>query len=83
MHTFTKAGAIVGGAIAAAALALPANAAEMTHQRLLNADAEPQNWLHHHKNYFGHRFMSDAQINTSNIGGMKLAFPGTSETGSH
>jgi len=74
MHKFTKVGAIVGGAIAAAAIALPANAAEVTHSRLVNADSEPQNWLHHHKNYFGHRFMSETQINTGNIAGMKLAY---------
>jgi alcohol dehydrogenase (cytochrome c) len=74
MHTFTKAGAIVGGAIAAVAMALPANAAEMTMQRMLNTDSEPHNWLMHHKNYFGHRFMSETQINTGNIANLRLVY---------
>jgi len=74
MHKLTKTGAIIGGAIAAVAMALPANAATVTMERMLNADSESQNWLMHHKNYFGHRFMSESQINTGNIAGMKLAF---------
>jgi len=67
-------GAVVGGAFAVTTFALPASAADVTQARMENADAEPQNWIMHHKNYFGHRHMTIDQINRGNIGGLKLAF---------
>jgi alcohol dehydrogenase (cytochrome c) len=42
----------------------PLAAADMTFERALNADSEPQNWVLHHKNYQGHRFSQLTQINT-------------------
>ena len=74
MRVTKTVGAIAGGAIAAGAFALPAAAADVTQSRLDNPEAEAGNWIHHHKNYFGHRHMSITQIDKNNIGGLKLAF---------
>jgi alcohol dehydrogenase (cytochrome c) len=43
-------------ALAASGALSAARAADMSFERALNADREPQNWLLHHKNYQGHRF---------------------------
>src|SRR5580693_4488462 len=51
-----------------------ASAADMSFERALNADREPQNWLLHHKNYQGHRFSALKQVNTGNVGNLRLAF---------
>ena len=68
-------GVLVGGALAASMFALPAFSANVTQERLNNAqDAEPHNWIHHHKNYFGWRHVPMDQINTGNLGDLKLAF---------
>src|SRR5689334_7903439 len=47
--------------------ALPAGAADVTAERLLNADKEPQNWLSHHRTYDGQRFSPLDQINRTSI----------------
>jgi len=53
----------------------PVNAADMTHERALNASSkEPQNWLLHHGNYEGHRFSQLKTINTGNVKDLKIAF---------
>ena len=67
-------GVLVGSALAASAFAMPAFSADVTQERLNNADAEPQNWIHHHKNYFGWRHMSIDEINRDNVADLKLAF---------
>jgi alcohol dehydrogenase (cytochrome c) len=36
--------------------ALPAFAAEVTPERLINADREPQNWLMNHRTYDSQRY---------------------------
>src|SRR5580658_10583326 len=59
--------------LAASALA-PAGAADMSFERALNADKEPQNWLLHHGNYQGHRFSRLTQINTDTVKNLKVAF---------
>src|SRR5205809_4879087 len=59
--------------LAATALT-PASAADMTFERALNADKEPQNWLLHHGNYQGHRFSALKEINTNNVKNLKVAF---------
>ena len=41
--------------------------AQVTHQRLLNADKEPHNWLTYSGNLAGHRFSPLAQINDTNV----------------
>jgi alcohol dehydrogenase (cytochrome c) len=64
---------VVGGALAAA-IALPAAAADVSQYRLENADAEPQNWLTTFANYSSHRYSGLAQINRSNVANLKAAW---------
>jgi alcohol dehydrogenase (cytochrome c) len=49
-------------------------AAEVTADRLINADREPQNWLMNHRTYDGQRFSPLAGINRENVKGLKLAY---------
>jgi len=56
------------------ATATTAYAAEVTPQRLLNPDKEPQNWLMNHRTYDGQRFSPLARINKDNVKGLRLAF---------
>jgi alcohol dehydrogenase (cytochrome c) len=60
--------------VATTALTAPALAADVTPERLLNADKEPQNWLMNHRTYDGQRFSPLARINKSNVKGLKLAY---------
>jgi alcohol dehydrogenase (cytochrome c) len=62
---------LAGGMLAAA---VPALAAEVTPQRLLNPDKEPQNWLMNHRSYNGQRFSPLARINKDNVKGLRLAY---------
>src|SRR4029077_9133296 len=55
-------------------LAWPAMAAEVTPERLLNPDREPQNWLMNHRSYDGERFSPLARINKDNVKNLKLAY---------
>ena len=52
----------------------PAVAAEVTPERLVNADKEPQNWLMNHRSYDGQRFSPLARINKNNVKALKLAY---------
>src|SRR5216684_635729 len=61
-------------ALAASGALSGARAADMSFERALNADREPQNWLLHHKNYQGHRFSALKEINTGTVGNLRLAF---------
>jgi alcohol dehydrogenase (cytochrome c) len=62
-------------AVAGLAGALPARAADdVTHERLLNADNEQGNWLHHHKNYSGTRFSPLKEITKDNVKNLKVAW---------
>jgi alcohol dehydrogenase (cytochrome c) len=54
--------------------ALPTLAAEVTPQRLLNPDKEPQNWLMNHRSYDGQRFSPLERINKGNVRNLKLAY---------
>src|ERR1700760_1950441 len=72
MRSMTLA-AILGSFLAATALT-SVRAGDMTFDRALNADKEPQNWLLHHGNYAGHRFSGLKDINSDNVKGMKLVF---------
>src|SRR3954453_10105478 len=49
-------------------------AAEVTFERLVNADKEPQNWLMNHRTYDGQRFSPLTRINRDNVKGLKLAY---------
>src|SRR6516165_9974473 len=51
--------------------ALPA---EVTPQRLVDADKEPQNWLMNHRTYDGQRFSPLARINKDSVKGLRLAY---------
>ncbi|MSO71135.1 MAG: hypothetical protein EXQ88_03860 [Alphaproteobacteria bacterium] len=55
-------------------LGLAASAAEVTFQRLLDAQNEPQNWLLTHGNYSSHANSSLNQINRSNVANLKVKF---------
>src|SRR6516164_10147330 len=57
-----------------AILATPTLAAEVTPERLVNADKEPQNWLMNHRTYDGQRFSPLDQINKSTVKNLKLAY---------
>jgi alcohol dehydrogenase (cytochrome c) len=67
-------------AIRAAALAMmlgtvaPCWAADVTADRLINADKEPQNWLMNHRTYDGQRFSPLARIDRANVKNLKLAY---------
>src|SRR5450755_3041631 len=70
-----------GSAIRAAALATavlgtaaPCWAADVTADRLVNADKEPQNWLMNHRTYNGQRFSPLARIDKGNVKNLKLAY---------
>ena len=49
-------------------------AADVTAERLLNADKEPQNWLMNHRTYDGQRFSPLARITRENVKNLKLAY---------
>src|SRR5262245_18748814 len=73
MKTLAFAGALMCSLLAATALT-PAQAADMTHERALNAAKEPHNWLLHHGNYEGWRFSQLKNINTDNVKNLRVAF---------
>jgi alcohol dehydrogenase (cytochrome c) len=54
--------------------ALPVLAAEVTPERLVNANKEPQNWLMNHRTYDGQRYSPLDVINKGNVKGLKLAY---------
>jgi len=58
----------------ALALSLPAVAAPVTAERLLNAQQEPHNWLLPYGSYNTHNHSNLTQINRSNVGDLKVKF---------
>jgi alcohol dehydrogenase (cytochrome c) len=62
------------GSLLLATALTPANAADMTNDRMLNPQREPQNWLLHHGNYQGHRFSALKEINTDTVKNLRPAF---------
>src|ERR1700755_3206070 len=60
--------------LAGSILVSPAVAADVTPDRLVNADKEPQNWLMNHRTYDGQRFSPLAGINRDNVKNLKLAY---------
>src|SRR5450755_1413174 len=64
--------ALLAGSMLAAAI--PTRAAEVTPERLLNPDKEPQNWLMNHRSYDGQRFSPLDMINKGNVKNLKLAY---------
>ncbi|MGH6739417.1 MAG: hypothetical protein ACREDY_10385, partial [Bradyrhizobium sp.] len=73
MRILSSTGMLIGSLLMASALT-SARAADMTFERALNADKEPQNWLLHHGNYQGHRFSELKLINTDTVKNLKLVF---------
>jgi alcohol dehydrogenase (cytochrome c) len=74
IRNFRRMVAPVVGGVLAAAIVLPAAAADVSQYRLENADAEPQNWLTTFGNYAGHRYSGLSQINRSNVADLKAAW---------
>src|SRR5271163_3811214 len=60
--------------LASSILAWPAMAADVTPERLLNPDKEPQNWLMNHRTYDSQRYSPLDKINKGNVKGLKLAY---------
>jgi alcohol dehydrogenase (cytochrome c) len=60
--------------LASSVLVAPVMAADVTPERLLNPDREPQNWLMNHRTYDGQRFSPLARINRGNVKNLKLAY---------
>src|SRR5215469_12845429 len=60
--------------LAGSVLPWPTMAADVTPDRLVNADKEPQNWLMNHRTYDGQRFSPLARINRDNVKNLKLAY---------
>src|SRR5262245_64646140 len=61
-------------AFAAALLAGTAQAADVTYERLLNPDKEPQNWLMHHRDLGSQRHSPLELVNKGNAKNLKLLF---------
>src|SRR5262245_38689409 len=59
---------------AAVIVAWPAVAADVTSERLINADQEPHNWLMNHRTYDAQRYSPLAKINKDNIKSLRLAY---------
>src|SRR5499427_1924544 len=70
MNRRTTASMLAGVLIAAS----PALAADVTPERLVNADGEPQNWLMNHRTYDAQRYSPLDKINKGNVKDLKLAY---------
>src|SRR5690349_2436796 len=57
-----------------ATTSLPALAADVTPDRLMNPDKEPQNWLMVNKDYNSHRYSELNQINKDNVKNLRPVF---------
>jgi len=74
----------VAKALSAAAVlgfAAQAGAADITWDRLLNADKDPNNWLMYHGSYKGWHYSGLDQINKSNVKNLKVAWIHSPSTG--
>ena len=60
--------------LASSILAWPAVAADVTPERLINTDREPQNWLMNHRTYDAQRYSPLDKINKGNVKDLKLAY---------
>src|ERR1700748_705993 len=54
--------------------AAPGVAANVTPDRLVNADKEPQNWLMNHRTYDAQRYSPLDKINKGNVKSLRLAY---------
>ncbi len=69
-----QAAMLASAAAVALIVAAPSRADEVTPERLLNAEKEPGNWLHHHKNFSATRFSTLSDINKGNVKNLKVAW---------
>ncbi len=60
--------------LAGCLMAGSAIAAPITYQRLLSAENEPNNWLHHHRTYDSQRYSPLTEVTKNNVRQLKLAF---------
>jgi alcohol dehydrogenase (cytochrome c) len=69
MERFAKHLSVVAMVVAALVLGFASEtwSAEVTYERLLNADREPHNWLTYYGNYRGWRYSALNRINTTNV----------------
>ncbi len=65
---------LLGGSVIFAALGTGAFAADVTPDRLANADKEPGNWLMNHRTYDAQRYSPLDTINKANVKSLKLAY---------
>src|SRR6266478_8935204 len=65
-------GLLLAGTVVLAAA--PAHAADVTPERLVNADQEPGNWLMNHRTYDAQRYSPLDKINRANVKNLKLAY---------
>ena len=63
---------LLGGAAVLATC--PALAGDVTPDRLVNADKEPQNWLMNHRTYDAQRYSPLDKVNKNNVKDLKLAY---------
>src|ERR1700681_4317943 len=70
-HHSLRALLLAGATLLAAA---PAPAADVTPDRLVNADREPGNWLMNHRTYDAQRYSPLDRINKANVKDLKLAY---------
>jgi alcohol dehydrogenase (cytochrome c) len=73
-HRATVASTLGTALLAIWSSAPPAQAAEVTYERLLHADAEPQNWLMRMGNYGNWNNSALKQIDRSNVANLKVKF---------
>jgi alcohol dehydrogenase (cytochrome c) len=73
MRASSLAGAFIISLLVATALT-PVRAADMTNERTLNPQREPQNWILHHGNYQGHRYSLLKEINADTVKNLKPVF---------
>ncbi len=73
MTRISVTGTFIGALLMASALT-PVRAADMTDERALNPQREPQNWILHHGNYQGHRFSLLKEINADTVKNLRPVF---------
>jgi alcohol dehydrogenase (cytochrome c) len=62
------------GALLMATVLTPVGAADMSQERALNPQREPQNWILHHGSYQGHRYSLLKEINADTVKNLKPVF---------
>jgi alcohol dehydrogenase (cytochrome c) len=72
LKTFPRAALLASTVLASTSLS--ALAGDVTQQRLMNPDKEPQNWLMVNKDYSSHRYSELDQINKDNVKNLRVAF---------